>query len=307
MQEISENNSLKNTSIKTHRLVDFIIAGAGKSGTRTLIHYLKQHSNICMAELGEVMYFSEVKEGNLYPLGGNYNKGEQWYQNQFDAPEKMKGDASLHYFNAPDAPDLILENVPEVKLVFLLRHPVKRFYSHYWQERKTGVVEMDFEAMFATKHERLERFYDNSSYKKNLQRFLKLFPKENILVLISEEFYANPYEQLDKISLFLNIHSFDNKQSEVVKNKSALPKYPLLDKGIRKMVRFKRDANIKLPTFIQKGISKFFFGVLKKNQKEFNYPPIPANIEAQLEKEFSKDIQFVEEFLGREIPTWKKN
>ena len=127
-------------------LPTFIIAGAGKSGTTALWAYLNQHPEICMSRIKEPMFFTNLLgyrqggsiEAPVYE--GRYKSGLEWYEKLFAkcCQKRALGEASTAYMYAKDAAGLIKKTLPEVKLIFLLRNPVDRLYSNYWQERKYG-------------------------------------------------------------------------------------------------------------------------------------------------------------------------
>ena len=119
-------------------LPTFIICGTQRGGTTTLYHYLKEHPQICMSEKKEVHYFDL-----------NYHKSLQWYESHFKDCQNKKvktiGEASPFYMYLREVPERIDETLPDVKLIFILRNPVDRAYSHYWHEVKLGVEYLPFE------------------------------------------------------------------------------------------------------------------------------------------------------------------
>ncbi len=292
---------------KKQTIVDFIIAGAGKSGTRTLNFYLENHSEICMADGMEPKFFTEVKKNNFFSNDGNWSKGLDWYQSLFPNSEKLKGESSVIYFNTPDAAENIHKIAPNVKLVFLLREPVKRVYSHYWQERKTGSIpNISFDEMIKQQHPRLQRYFQHSSYQENLERFLKFFPKENIKILISEEFFKNPKNVVNSLCEFLDINSVESLE-KVVKNKSAMPRSRVLDQSIRSIRQLRKQLNLNLPKPIHNIGQRMLKTVQHRNLKQTTYDKMSNDVEQELNRKFQKDILFVESFLDHQVSVWNKS
>src|SRR5699024_5454249 len=113
--------------------------------------------------------------------------------------------------------------VPNVKLIALLRDPVERCYSH-WKERRRGDAEpLDFAAALAAEPDRLageeerlrsdptyysypheqQSYVAQSHYARALQPWIERFGQQNLLVLVSEEYYADPTSALNQVADFV--------------------------------------------------------------------------------------------------------
>ena len=286
-------------------MVDFIIAGAGKSGTRTLLHYLNEHQDICMANYAEPKYFTNVKKGLLHSSSGNYTKGPEWYNGLFEVPDKIKGDCSVLYFTSPDAPELIHKHAPKVKLVFLLRNPIDRFYSHYWQEIKTGnIPNQSLESMLERNDEKLVRYYANSYYKRNINLFIKYFQRDQIFILLAEEFYKDPLVELNRLYEFLGVSRISQVEV-IIKNKAAIPKSRMIHSTIRTMSLLGRRMRFLLPRIVQKKLSKNLHLVRVKNMKSNSYSEMSNKIRASLYDQFNEDIEFIKDFTNNDEIDWK--
>src|SRR5437762_6880111 len=111
-------------------LPNFLILGAAKSGTTSLYHVLKQHPQVFVTEKKELHFF--VKEHW-------YRRGMRCYARHFAparAEHRAVGEATPVYLCHPAAPHRIREHLPEARLIAIVRDPVQRAHSHYWQERR---------------------------------------------------------------------------------------------------------------------------------------------------------------------------
>ena len=130
-----------------NRRPDFLIIGAQKGGTTALQAYLQQHPNVQCAKEKEVGFFNR----DII-----YNRGEQWYAKQFPFRRRT----GLKYFEAtpgylyhPFVAERIFRFSPELKLIALLRNPVKRAYSawnmfrlfHSDPKCKAGIIRKFFD------------------------------------------------------------------------------------------------------------------------------------------------------------------
>ncbi|WP_347375013.1 sulfotransferase [Aequorivita sp. Q41] len=216
---ISEYRSL---TWKRRSLPDFLIVGAQKAGTTSLFYYLSQHPQIVSPYKKEVHYF----DGGLNPKVDTYKKGEKWYRSNFPLKPKSKKiktfEASPLYLFNPLAPKRIKELLPNVKIIILLRDPVERAISQYHHENKkeewdnspiVKAMQMEEERMktaLESKDYKSKEFIKYSykargKYAEQIERYFMLFPKSNILILESDQFFQKPQEVLKKILSFVEV------------------------------------------------------------------------------------------------------
>lgn len=207
-------------------LPDFIIIGTQRGGTTSLYNYLAAHPAVARALTKEVRFFDL-----------HYDRGPAWYRAQFPSAKHREalerrtgldmvvGEASPDYMLHPHAPVRAANLVPAAKLIVLLRDPVARAYSHYWHQVKRGFETLSFEEAIAREPERLageleklladERYesfeYHHHSYltrgmyADQLERWMRLFPRDRFLILASEELYERPAEIVDEVLRFLGL------------------------------------------------------------------------------------------------------
>ena len=197
----------------------FLIIGAQKSGTTSLYNYLIQHPQILAASQKEIHYF-DLK----------YHQGIDWYKAQFPQKEGQKiltGESSPYYLFHPRVPQRVHQYFPQIKLIILLREPVARTWSHYHHELRLKFETLSFEQAIASEPQRLEgeiekllsedNYYSFNHqhyriYHQQIKNWQQYFPKEQILILKSEDFYANPAQTLNQTLKFLELppHTIEN-------------------------------------------------------------------------------------------------
>lgn len=164
------------------RLPDYIIIGAGKSGTTTLHHWLGQQPEIFSTSLKEPRFFSR-----------DWDKGLDWYTNLFAASpaSQLVGEASTNYTDAKYsevAAERMAVTVPESRLVYLLRHPIERLRSQYRHNWRRAVES----APLATAVQRHDNTYvGRSLYFSRLQPYIERFPAEQICVVRFEDLVSS--------------------------------------------------------------------------------------------------------------------
>src|SRR4030095_2848410 len=120
-----------------------------------------------------------------------------------------------------------------VKLIFIFRNPVARAYSHYLMSQRKGFEALLFEEAIAKEKERLKNepekkynfsYLSRGFYCEQVNRFLKLFPKENMLFLVFEDdFIKNRKSTFDNIQEFLGVKKAA-LDLEIRSNESSAPK-----------------------------------------------------------------------------------
>ena len=283
-------------------MVNFLVAGVGKSGTTTLHTLLKEHPEVEMASIKEPRFFTELERCDLYARNGTWNKGFDWYHGLFSTNSPLKGEASTMYFSAEDAPGKISEYNPDMKIIFLMRHPVDRLYSHYWHERKTGAIGEDLSEMIRIQHPRVSRYFDRSCYRRKLPRYTSKF--SNVLILVYEEFYQDLAGNMQTVADFLGIQPFQNINNRK-ENVAAMPKAEGLNKALSRLHHMYTNSGMKKVVGKGAWLRSIYRTVRRLNRTQMQYEPMSAELRQRLEEQFEGDIEFVEEYLGRTIEVWR--
>jgi hypothetical protein len=206
-------------------LPDFLIIGAAKAGTTSLYRYLTQHPHVARARRKEIRFFHR-----------HYEKGAIWYRAHFPLAlrrawetarhgEFLTGEASPAYLFYPHAARRVHALLPQAKLIVILRNPVDRAYSQYRQKVRRGIETLSFEEAIEREPERTrgeeERMLADESYlaeplfrfgyvrrgfyAEQLEPWLALFPRERMLFLSAEEFFADPARATREATDFIGL------------------------------------------------------------------------------------------------------
>jgi hypothetical protein len=223
----------------------FLIIGSQKCGTTSLYNYLIQHPSLIAASKKEIHFFST-----------HYQKGYEWYKNHFpgkkDSRKKtdaITGEATPYYIFHPHSPARIRKILPNVKLIVMLRDPVERAFSHYKHHVKFKVEPLPFVEAIKAESERLmgelDKMVQDESYNSynfqmfsylargvyidQLKRWLEYFPKEQLLILQSEDFFRDPEGNFVKTLQFLGLPEYKLMSYK----KFNASQYSLMDKSMR--------------------------------------------------------------------------
>jgi hypothetical protein len=207
---------------------DFLLIGAQRSGTTSLYRYLAEHPSMAPALVSKgVHYFST-----------GHDRSWSWYRGHFptvayrDLHRALRrtplvtGEASPYYLLHPLAPERVALELPDVKLIALLRDPVSRAYSQFQHEREGGFEPLGtFEEVIDAEPGRLageeERIVSDPAYQsfahqhftyvsrgryaEQLRRWWTHVPRERLLVLRAEDLFRDLEGTYARVLEFLGL------------------------------------------------------------------------------------------------------
>src|SRR5436853_7726942 len=114
---------------KLERL-DFVVAGAQKSGTTALHYFLSKHPNITMGDQQEIHFFDDDA---LFVSEPDYEQLHKHYP--LLAPSTLAGACTPSYIYHQPAEERIWKYNPEIKLLIILPNTVDRAFTHRHMQR----------------------------------------------------------------------------------------------------------------------------------------------------------------------------
>lgn len=273
----------------------FLICGTPKGGTTALASYLKMHSRVFIPEVKEVEFFTK-----------HYSKGLKWYLQHFTPREgeDIIGEASPYYMNDTLAIARIYETIRNVQIILVLRNPIERAYSHYWYYVMIGCQDANERFSDAIETEFGQREYiELGFYWKAIANILKLFQRTQIQIVLSEELFREPELSTNRCLEFLGANPFEFPKELRTINKTAMPTRHTAVLGVWNSLK-RSLRSIVPPAFLAR----------TRNLRNWGYdklysPKAPPKISkaglARLRSIYLEEIASLEEFLGRELTTWK--
>jgi hypothetical protein len=177
-------------------LPNLIVIGAQKCGTSGLHHYLGLHPEIAM---------SSSKELNFFIAERNWDRGPEWYREQFDPRASVRGESSPNYTAYPHhagVPERMRSLVSDARLIYLVRDPIDRIAAHwvhnYAKRREKGDIA-------ATVMHPNTTYVLRSQYFMQLRQFLNHFPADRILVLDQADLRHRRQDTLRTVFSFVGV------------------------------------------------------------------------------------------------------
>jgi len=305
---------------------NFYLAGVPKAGTTALYTYLLEHPNIFLP----------------VPVGGSMKQKEPMYfatdlQDEQDYTDKdaylelyaaagdqhlAVGDASILYLYSKVALQRIRETVPDARIVVVLRNPIEAVVSYHAEIYKTLAEDVASfeqawhlqearrrgEAIPATCHSPARLQYrDVYDYPTQIERLWRLFPQEQTLILLFDDFKTDTAGCYRSIQAFLGLPAHELAAFEKVNENKQLRSRFLARLLLRPPPLLRRIAEMLKSSL---GIN---YTAIAVRLTEMNLAPpsepeaLSAAFRRELWETFEPDIQALSRLLGRDLSAWTAN
>jgi hypothetical protein len=302
------------------RLPDFFIVGNSKSGTTALYQMLRRHPQIYMP-MKELWFF--VPELHSRFRGPNSVRPDtlEEYLALFAAagPEQRTGEASPSYLRSLTAAARIAEVAPAARIIALLREPASYLRSLHLQFVQTHVeTETDLGRALALEDarrrgEHIPRksprpqgllYSDNVRYVEQLRRYHAVFPKEQVLVLIYDDFRSDNEGTVRRVLRFLDVD--DTVPVQAIE---ANPTVRVRSQRLHELVHevsvgrgtLARGVQAGIKTLVPRRVRHRALDVVRK--RLLLAPPDPADegLMLELRRRYKPEVVAVSEYLGRDL------
>ncbi|KAB1067857.1 sulfotransferase [Tamlana haliotis] len=280
----------------------FFVVGAQKAGTTTFYEIFKNHPEVYLPQKKETRFFSH-----------HYNKGLSWYLNNFFTVNisntfSISGETDPGYMDNSEIPEKIHSLLgQDIKIIMLVRQPVKRAYSAYNMYKKfnqntfkewtkynfSDHLEKEF------KGEIESNYIKWSKYHQSYSNYKEIFGSENVKLIIFEDFISDKKNKIiNDICSFLNISTDFNFDTDQHANKGNLPRHSVLNfiygsNFFVKTIRSYINSHQNIKVFVK----KIFTKPVNRLSKD--------DIDNYTNKYFEEDILNLEKELGHKITKWK--
>ncbi|MGH3012701.1 MAG: sulfotransferase domain-containing protein [Gaiellaceae bacterium] len=237
-------------------LPSFLIIGAQRAGTTSLLATLRKHPDIVgpshseeFVLLGKEVHFFDKR----------YHDGINWYRSFFPLAARRElarrrgrdlvaGESTPYYLFHPDVPARVAATIPDVRLIALLRNPVDRAYSHYQHRVRAGREKLSFGAALEaedtrlagsdelievdrnyTRHHHHRAYFRRGLYAEQLERWFDHFPRKRLLIVRAEDYFSGPAEIHEEVLEFLGVRPWQFQKAAHKNNAS----YPPIEPAVR--------------------------------------------------------------------------
>jgi len=201
---------------------DFFVIGNSKSGTTALYEMLRRHPQIFMPDCKEPWFFADELHDRTPPRPEGTPETLEEYMQLFEpaGADQLAGEATALYLWSRTAATRIAQVAPNGRMIAILREPVSFLNSLHLQFVKTYVeTENDLGRALALEQQRRQGrsiprytdwpkallYSDHVRYVEQLRRFESVFPREQMLVLVYDDFRADNQATVRRVLRFLGV------------------------------------------------------------------------------------------------------
>ncbi len=204
---------------------DIVIVGAQRSGTTTLFRLLSDHPQVVRPTVSKGMAYFDL----------NYDRGFGWYRGHFPLKltarlrsrgrRMMTFESSGYYMFHPLAAGRIAADLPDARIVAMLRDPIERAHSAHKHELRRGFETEPFEQAVALEKQRVdgeaERLAADPSYRSfehqhhaylgrgeyagQISRLVEAVGKDRVYVVDAERFFGDPVAEFARLCEWLGL------------------------------------------------------------------------------------------------------
>jgi len=305
------------------RLPDFFIAGHPKSGTTALYEMLRRHPEIYMCEEKEPWFFSAEELRFRAPPRKPFAIPDtlEDYLSLFDAarPDQRAGEASTTYLWSPTAARAIAEVQPQARVIAILREPASFLHSLHLQFLESYIeTESDFRRAIALELDRSEgrhiarhsywpqllQYSAHVRYVEQLRRFHSVFPAEQVLVLIYEDFRADNEGTVRRVLDFLGVNdtvSLELEQANPTVHARSQQLHQLLHAISVGHGPVSRAMKAGIQTLTPRKLRSNMLRIFRDRVVYQSPPPPPEEFMSELRRRFRGEVVALSEYLDRDI------
>jgi Sulfotransferase family len=302
------------------RVPDFFIVGQFKSGTTALYQMLRAHPQIYMPELKELWFFAPELLARSRASRPDTLEG---YLSLFDAarPEQRVGEATPSYLMSVTAARRIADRFPDARIIAILREPASFLRSFHLQcvQNRTE-TENDLRKALALEGARREGreiprysprphellYSEHVRYVEMLRRYHAVFPPEQVLVLIYEEFRRDNEATFKHVLRFIDVDD-THPVAEIEANPTVRVRSPRLHELLLSVYLGRGPATRAVKRAVKAFIPRRLRArALRVTQRRLIFgKPRPPDEELMLElrHRFKGEVVALSEYLDRDLVT----
>jgi sulfotransferase family protein len=276
--------------------VGFLGGGTERAGSTWLDACLREHPHVLLPVVKEIHFFSS---------DSRYAQGVEWYHSFFErsASRPLIGEVSPTYLRAASiAAERIYAYRPDIKLIFILRDPIQRAYSHYVLRLASGTECQAIEDAITTD----SQYVRSGLYYSHLLYYLRFFSREQMLILLYDDLVRDPMVVFSEVCAFLNsgVEFIPSVLRQRVHAGKGLPRYPRLAKKLHVMSSYIINNTVYARNVLLYLKRRNVFAPYHRA----NFTRIPPKLTRyrhdELAKFYRHDVQNLSELLQRDLSGW---
>jgi Sulfotransferase family len=298
-------------------LPDFFIAGVPKAGTTALHAALARHPALYMSAVKEPKFF--LTDGPPPTQGGPGDaktyREHVWQRADYEAlfepavAGQLRGESTPFYLHNREAHRRIRAQIPDAKLIVVLRDPVERAHSNWTHLWSAGLDPVDDVVRACAEEERrvaagwaeFWQYTGLGRYGEQLRDLYQVFPREQVLVFRYRALVEDPVQALDKVCAFLGVPT--GVLTELPReNVTAHPDHTRRHRAVARTLRAGHAVTAALPGHAGSGLIDHLERILQRDAAPRR--PLTWQQRRALLPRFEADIRLLESVTGEDFGDW---
>ena len=289
-------------------LPNFLVVGAQKAGTTSLHHYLRVHPDIYLPAQKETKFFVHEKF---------YEKGAGFYEAKYFSERNVEsavGEVDPDYMYCEEALRRIARHLDlnSLRLIFVLRNPVDRAFSHYLMSYRRGQEPLDFETAIAQESTRIAlghmenlrySYVTRGYYLRQVERFLEIVDRSRMLFLLSEDLETDALSAMRDVYRFLGVaEDFIPPNVGERFHRATVPRSRGLLRRLKGRGWEKQLLHLLIPSSTLR--QSLRTGLLRINQTSHSDIVLESDTRRRLVELYRDENERLAAFLGRDLEHW---
>jgi Sulfotransferase family len=306
---------------------DFFIVGHAKSGTTALYEMLRSHPQVFMPKLKEPWFFArdnpdpQTSGERSIEFTGRKQESLEDYLSLFAGAgaDQRVGEASTSYLWSDGAPARIAALRPDARIVAVFREPASFLRSLHLQLLSSHEeTEKSFRRAIELEGARRESrnlpeyaywprtliYTDRVRYVEQLRRYRAVFPAEQLLVLVYDDFRADNEAIVRRLMRFLELD--DSRPVEAVQANPTVGVRSVRLDDFRRSLRAGRGPAFRAlrgagKALTTRHIRESLYYPLLRGAVYTKAPPEDAEFMSELRRRFKGEVVALSEYLDRDL------
>ncbi|MBM3692937.1 MAG: sulfotransferase [Actinobacteria bacterium] len=287
-------------------LPNFFVVGANKAGTTSFAAYIGTHPDVFMSPLKEPSYWSlRDRDDPDGPFLQRQIRDRPAYEALFAGVrgERAIGEASTNYLQTAVAADRIRAEIPEARIIAVLRDPSDRAFSAYNMHVGAHLepltdfgAAVDAELAGGTWRHYLAMGY----YAESLDRWIDHFGRDRVRVFLYEDLVADPAAMVRETFAFLGVDPDFVPPLDRRHNVTQVPRH-------RSILRFAKESS-PVKAALKRVMPARARARVKDRVTAWNTtapPPLTPELRARLVALYADDIDRTATVIGRDLSAWR--
>lgn len=294
----------------------FVLAGAPKCATTALSRSLAHHPEVDFSSPKEPFWFGTDLDPLRKQLGiHSIADYASTFAPNFTSSSRWIGEGSTLYLSSPDALDQIHGFRADARVICAMRNPIDIAHAFHMQMIFAGFEAVDdFEEAWQLQDSRLTdppvscpvprllQYREIASVGRQLERVFGLFPRDQVHVVLYDDFVSHPGRVLAQLASFLEIDE-DLLQPPGVANAAMVLRSPRLGRALRSRQgrQLALAARHHLPLRLGESLAARKDQLLRRSEPR---PRLSLELRRRLAGEFKDEVDLLEALLGRDLRSW---